>query len=52
MQPEEVRLPWSTLLDPPRADAWLKNNFEKLLESPMFQSGGSGLLVITPFDQR
>jgi hypothetical protein len=39
-------------LDPPRADAWLKNNFEKLLESPMLQSGGSGLLVITPFDQR
>jgi len=33
-----------------QADAWLKNNFQKLLESPMFQSGGSGLLIIT-FDE-
>src|SRR5713101_7816488 len=33
-----------------QADAWLKSNFKKLLKSEMFESGGSGLLIIV-FDE-
>jgi len=33
-----------------QADVWLKNNFQRLLKSEMFESGGSGLLIIV-FDE-
>ncbi len=33
-----------------QADAWLKGNFQKLLKSEMFASGGNGLLIIV-FDE-